>query len=312
MQAIFNKKERRFVSVPETELLYPETVIYGAAPGRRIVVSAGVHSREYVGIEAMRRLAERLRPEDMRGELHLVHAFNYDGLIERSSDVFPADGKNLNREFPGNAGGSPTQRLAAYLEENVIRGADCIIDLHSGGGCEYLVPHVYFQGAAAPEVCAHSEALARCVEVEYIVRSSTTNGFYGYAGLCGVPAIIIERGQCGLWSEDEVRQDEADVENILRFCGLLNDGISYRETKPSLIERFFHETAPLNGCWYPAHKAGDKVHNGEKLGNIRDIFGGALYECRAECEGVILYQAAALGIESGTPMIAYGELDSNA
>lgn len=312
MQMYFNKKERRFVSVAGTELAYPETVIYGACPGQRVVVSAGVHSREYVGIEALRRLAESLCPENIRGELHLIHAINYSGLIERSSDIIPADGKNLNREFPGDTDGSPTQRLAAHLEERVIRGADCIIDLHSGGGCEYLVPHVYFQSYAAPEVCARSEALARRVGVEYIVRSRATNGFYGYAGLCGVPAIIIERGQCGLWTEDEVCRDVEDVENLLRFCGVLSDGKTSRETSPRLIERFFHETAPQSGCWYPAYRVGERFRHGDKLGEIRDIFGEALYECRAECDGVVLYQAAALGIESGTPMIAYGEIDGNA
>ena len=99
-----------------------------------------------------------------------------------------------------------------------------------------------------------------------------------------------------------------DVENLLRFCGVLSDGKTSRETSPRLIERFFHETAPQSVCWYPAYRVGERFRHGDKLGEIRDIFGEALYECRAECDGVVLYQAAALGIGSGTPMIAYGEI----
>lgn len=155
-----NSKIQHFVSVPGTKLQYPETVIYGAQEGLRVTVSAGVHCREYVGIQAVIELAGSIDPKDICGELHLVHAFNYDGLICRCSDVFPSDGKNLNRVFPGSSCGTDAERLAAFLEEAIIRRCDCIIDLHSGGGYEYLTPHVYFHGAAAPEVCARSQELA--------------------------------------------------------------------------------------------------------------------------------------------------------
>lgn len=87
------KKTTEFVPVTGTRLSYPETVIYGAHAGKRVTVSAGVHCREYVGIQAVTELAQALSPEDICGELHLVHAFNYDGLICRCSDVFPSDGK---------------------------------------------------------------------------------------------------------------------------------------------------------------------------------------------------------------------------
>lgn len=311
MQDICNEKKRHFVDVPATGLSYPETVIYGASPGKHVTVSAGVHSREYVGIEAVRRLAESINPADICGELHLIHAFNYDGFIRRSCDVFPADGKNLNREFPGKADGSPTQRFAARLESQVIGVSDYIIDLHSGGGYEQLIPHVYFQHAASPEVCAQSQELARCVDVDYIVRSRATNGFYGYAGLCGVPGIIIERGQYGLWDEGEVGREIRDVENILRFLGVLDDGIPYTRRYPRLISTGHYEDAPVSGCWYPRLRAGDTVHAGEKLGEIRDIFGRLLFEYFSKADGILLYQTASLGIEAGSPMLAYGETDGN-
>ena len=111
------QKIQHYVTVPGTGLRYPETVIYGSAGGPCVTVSAGVHSREYVGVEAVCRLAQRITPESVRGEVHLIHALNFDGLLLRSNDVFPADGKNLNREFPGDPSGSETQRLAAFLED---------------------------------------------------------------------------------------------------------------------------------------------------------------------------------------------------
>ena len=120
-----------FVRVRGTELVYPETVIRGTRAGGHVTVSAGDHSREYVGIEAAKRLSLSIRPEDLRGELHIIHAVNYSGFIKRSADICPEDALNLNRVFPGDENGSSTLRLAAFLESEVIRNTDCIIDLHS-------------------------------------------------------------------------------------------------------------------------------------------------------------------------------------
>lgn len=298
-------KIQRFVPVPGTRLKYPETVIYGEHDGKCVTVSAGVHCREYVGIQAVTELARALEPKDIHGELHLVHAFNYDGLICRCSDVFPSDGKNLNRVFPGSACGTDAEKLAAFLEETVIRRSDYIIDLHSGGGYEYLTPHIYFHGAAAPDVCARSQEIAMHVNVPYAVRSQAKNGFYSHAGICGVPAVLIERGCCGLWSEEESAQDMEDVKNILRYLGVLRDGIPAVRKDPKVFDRGEYIDAPVSGCWYPCKKTGGKIRAGESLGRICDIFGKQLHEEFAKYDGVVLYQTASLGIEKGCPMIAY-------
>lgn len=296
---------QHFVQIPGTRLAYPETVIFGAHSGKYVTVSAGVHCREYVGIQAVIELARTLDPNDIYGELHLVHAFNYDGLICRCSDVFPSDGKNLNRVFPGSACGTDAEKLAAFLEESVICRSDCIIDLHSGGGYEYLTPHVYFHGAAAPEICAKSQELAMYVDVPYAVRSQAKNGFYSHAGTCGVPAVLIERGCCGLWSAAEVEQYIGDVKNMLRFIGVLRDGVSASRKNPMIFNRGEYIDAPVSGCWYPAKRTGDRISAGDSLGTICDIFGTQLHEEFAEHDGIVLYQTASLGIEKGCPMISY-------
>lgn len=300
------KKEQYFVSVPGLEVIYPETMIEGAKPGMTVTVSAGVHSREYVGIEAVNRLAAELVPEQIHGRIRLIHAVNYNGLIKRSADVCPEDGLNLNRVFPGNPEGRPTERFAAFLEEKVIRDSDCMIDLHSGGFCEELTPHVYFHGACASEINQKSQEMATYVDVPYVVRSTAKNGFYSHAGQCGVPAIILERGGCGIWSESEVLDDVKDVKNILRHLDVLCDGIDAKPRKPRVLPGGFYEDAPESGLWYPCKKVGDAVRVGEALGQIRDVFGNLLFTYVAKDNGVLLYQVASLGIEKGAPMIAYG------
>ena len=310
MQEMNGKKIQRFVSVPQTDVTYPETVIIGAREGKTVTISAGVHSREYVGMEAVNRLASELEPEQICGRLRLIHAVNYNGLIRRSSDVCPEDGKNLNRAFPGDDSGSSTQRLAAFLEREVIADSDAIMDLHSGGFCEGLTPHLYFHGVCKPEINQASQEMATYVNVPYAVRSSATNGFYSHAGQCGVPAILLERGGSGIWSEEEVLADVQDVKNVLRFLGVLQDGVAAVRQNPRVLPGGFYEDAPVSGLWYPKKKVGDRVEKGEELGQIRDAFGQLLFSYAAKEDGVLLYQTVSLGIEKNRPMIAYGIMDN--
>mgnify|MGYP000297315875 CR=1 FL=1 len=303
-----NTKKKILLHVPQTGMTIPATLICGRETGKTITVSAGVHSREYIGIEALIRLAQELTPENVQGTILLLHCCNYDGFLSRSADVVPHDGKNLNREFPGTVDGTQTQRLAAFLETEIIRNTDCLVDLHSGGFCENLIPHAYYHGAAKPEVCAASCRMARWTEAKYLVRSEARNGFYSHAGQCGVPAIILERGGCGLLQEEEVQQDLADVKNILRGLGFLQD-LPAKIFPHRLAQNGHYLNAPASGCWYPKKQPGDRLKTGELLGEIRSIYGETLFRISAEADGVLLYQTASLGIETGAPMIAYGEFE---
>lgn len=302
------KKSFDFV-VSGTEMIIPATIICGASPGKTITISAGVHSREYIGVEASIRLAQELGPELICGTVVILHSCNYDGFIQRSADVVPGDGKNLNREFPGNVNGSPTERLAAFLETEIIGKTDYIVDLHSGGFCEALTPHIYYHGAAAAEICKVSERIAELTSATYLVRSTAKNGFYSYAGQCGVPAIILERGGCGLVQEKEIQEDIADVKNILRGLGFLLDEPSSK-FEHVWIQTGYYEDAPCSGCWYPRKLPGDYICKGETIGQIRTIYGELLQSITAKENGVILYQTASLGIEKGSSMIAYGAVDA--
>lgn len=303
-----NTKKQATYRVPDTDITIPATLLCGRKAGKTITISAGVHSREYIGIETLIRLAQELTPEMVQGTILLLHCCNYKGFLSRSSDVMPQDGKNLNRAFPGAADGTPTQKLAAFLESEIIGHTDYLVDLHSGGFCEALTPHVYYHGAAAPNVCAVSRRIAELSGAEYLVRSETKNGFYSHAGQCGVPAIILERGGCGLLQEEEVQQDLADVKNILRGLGFLQD-LPAKIFPHRLAQNGHYLNAPASGCWYPKKQPGDRLKTGELLGEIRSIYGETLFRISAEADGVLLYQTASLGIKAGTPMIAYAEVE---
>ena len=301
-------KSQTMLPVAGTDMLLPVTELTGEKEGETITLSAGVHSREYAGVQALTELVQELDPRQVRGTIRLLHCCNYEGFLRRSADVVPQDGKNLNREFPGDSGGTPTQRLAAFLEQEFIERTDYLVDLHSGGFCESLTPHLYFHGTAAPDVRAVSRQMAELTTVPYLVESSAENGFYSWAGQRGVPAILLERGGCGLVEPAAIEGHKRDALRLLRGLGFLEDGEPVFPASHQVITTAFYENAPESGCWYPAKAAGDFIREGEALGEIRNLFGRVLCRVTAKVSGVILYQTASLGIEKGTSLVAYGKL----
>ena len=110
------------------------------AAGPRVGITAGVHGAEYVSIAALRRVAMELDPAAVSGSIVAVLTANPAAFAARSIYVNPLDGRNLNRTLPGDPAGSPSERLAAWLDANVIAGSDLFIDMHCGDMNEALIP----------------------------------------------------------------------------------------------------------------------------------------------------------------------------
>ena len=64
--------------------------------------------------------------------------------LARTIYYSPADGKNLNRVFPGRADGTLSERIALVLTREVIERATHVVDLHCGDGNESLRPYTYW------------------------------------------------------------------------------------------------------------------------------------------------------------------------
>lgn len=302
------EKKQVWFDIPGTELSIPCTLIAGEGKGRTVLVTAGVHCAEYVGIEAAIELSQILKPAELNGNVVILPLTNRSGFEHRTMSLVYEDGKNLNRVFPGDSEGSTADRLAYALMEGFIRHVDAYVDLHSGDGYEQLTPYVYYVGGTPAEEA--SREMVRCVNVPYAVRSNcTTGGAYNVASACGVPSILIERGGMGQSSFAEVEADVEDVCNLLRHLGVLGGAPKYREKQE--FTQVFYEYAPDYGCWHPAKRVGERFKRDEVLGEIRDYFGNVKFTCRAQAQGLMLYQTTSLTILGGGPMVAYGVLEDS-
>lgn len=299
------QKIHGFHPIPGTQLSIPYTVLEGA-PGRTALVTAGIHSAEYVGIQALMELRNEFNPEELQGKVILLPLVNRSGFENRTMSMVWEDGKNLNRVFPGNPCGSVAERLAFSIMNHFIRCADLYIDLHCGDGYETLTPYVYFVGNTPAE--EESRRLAEAVAVPCAVRSSChSGGAYNVASVAGIPSVLIERGCMGRWSRDEVDADKADVINLLRAAGMI-EGKPALYPKDFIFEEVVYEDAPATGLWYPDIQTGSRFHRGDRLGVICDYLGKKLHEVIAKTDGLMLYQTSSLNVLEKGPMVAYGVL----
>ena len=294
------------------EFTLPAAIIHGSRPGKTVLITAGVHSGEYVGIQTVMELARNLKVEKVEGTIVLIKVVNRPAFENRKGSLGLTDGKNLNRVFPGDPNGTEMERLAWAITREVFPRVDYYIDLHSGDDYEQLAAYVYYAGKASREVTEISRKMAEQVDVPYMVRSHVSSGgAYNYAASRGIPSILIERGGMGAWTREEVRSTRRDVRNILCHLGVYAGRKDYRTYYPLDVEDICYQAASQNGCWYPCKVPGDMIQKGEILGQVQDYNGKVLEICQAEYDGVILYQTGSLQVLEGGPMIAYGRIVKN-
>ncbi|ADG17302.1 Succinylglutamate desuccinylase/aspartoacylase [Paraburkholderia atlantica] len=100
--------------------------------GPVVPIMAGNHGDEYEGQILVSTLIREIDAAQVAGQLILLPQANAPAA-EAGLRTSPLDDGNLNRAFPGNPQGSPTQVIAHYIEHVLLARADYLIDLHSGG-----------------------------------------------------------------------------------------------------------------------------------------------------------------------------------
>lgn len=298
-----------YLELGQGEFRLPAAVLHGTRPGKTMLITAGVHGGEYVGIQAAIELSQKLKIQKVAGTIIIVKVINVPAFERRNGSMGLTDGKNLNREFPGNPEGTEMERLAWAVSHELQPAADYYIDLHSGDDYEQLTSYVYYAGMADEKTVSQSRRMAEQVDVPYMVRSNVASGgAYNYAASQGIPSILIERGGMGAWTSEEVRSTRRDVRNILCHLGIYQGKKDYRTYYPLDVTDICYQDASRDGLWYPFKKPGDMIREGEILGEVRDYEGGLLELSVAEYDGVILYQTGTLQVLGDGPMIAYGKI----
>lgn len=293
------------LQVPGTDVIMPVAVIRGRASGPCVCITAGVHGAEYVGIEAAIRTIGNLDPLTLVGTAVVVPIVNTPAFAARSIYICPLDGKNLNRVFPGAPEGTASERIAHTLFTSAIRRADAYVDLHGGDLSEALLPFTIYFAGAKPEIVARSRAMAEAFGISHIVAGTVSGGAFEAAAAAGIPSILPEAGGQGILDEAMVAVHVRGIRNVLAALGMVS-GAPEPTAPPVHVNRFLWLRSDHAGLFYPRVAVGDRVSEGEVLGEIRNWFGQRLAQVNSPADGEVLFLVTTLATNPGDPLLAIG------
>ncbi len=292
------------ITVAGVEVRQAVFLINGAKPGPTLVVTAGIHGAEYASAEAALRLGRALTPETLQGQVIVLPIINPTAFAARSIYITPADGKNLNRQFPGMAQGTYTQALAYWIFNEVIKRADLFIDLHGGDLVEALVPFVIHFPTGNPTVDAASVNMARVFGIDYVLQGNTPGSTYAAASQSGIPSILAEAGGQGIWTEEDIELLHQGVRRIMADQGMIDSTATWAEPTPIMLDKWAWLRAENDGFFYAKVAVGDHVTAGQDLGRVTDVFGNTIQPLQAPIDGVILFLVTSLAMNTGDPLLA--------
>jgi predicted deacylase len=262
----------------------------------RLALVAGLHGNELNGVFVLARLANFLqqiaageRPgSELLGRVRIVPAANVLGLNTRSR-LWPFDGSDLNRMFPGYGAGETSQRIARAVLE-ATAPAEWRIDVHSSNADFEELPQVRLYDATDEErQAARWLGLPAVIERPVTPTVSATLAHAWKAG--GGRSLVIQAGQAGSLQQEHCERLFRALIDLLEELGIV---LGLRLAEPENDVHFFgpRQSFPLIGehaGWFVSRlEVGQWLQAGDLVGYVYDGFAGGLRaELRAPVSGLL-------------------------
>lgn len=264
-----------------TQVLIETHIFRSAVEGPTVLVLAGVHGDEINGVEIVRKaLVENTFDRLQRGTVIAIPVLNVYGFINFSREV--PDGKDVNRSFPGNTGGSLASRIARALTKKVLPVVDFGIDFHTGGRSHYNYPQVRYS-----EGNEQARQLAQQFGAPYTLAKKPINrSLRKVAGKMGKPILVYEGGENLRFDSYAAAKGLAGLRRLLASQQMLDDE---EVLSPSLeLQNSSWVRAARAGMFQWRKSAGQPVRKGENIGFINDPYGKDSLPVTAPRNGYLL------------------------
>ena len=274
-------------------------VFRATEPGPCVLVMGGVHGDEINGVEIVRRSLEAKLFEDLkRGSVIAIPLLNIYGFINFSRQA--AEGKDINRSFPGTRDGSLAARVARVLTKKVLPLVDFGVDFHTGSRSVYNYPQIRFSRGEK-----EAEELALAFGAPYILSSKPIAKSFRKTALDQSKTILVyEGGESLRFDGVSIQKGLAGLKRLLHSKDMLDKPFAAQEM--ILFRKSTRVRAANAGIFLWSKCAGNKVFRGEKIGRIFDPYGKEEIPVFASKDGYIVSHNNAPVVNQGDALFHIG------
>ncbi|MDO4796540.1 MAG: M14 family metallopeptidase [Coriobacteriales bacterium] len=257
--------------------------------GPRIAIVTGMHGDElagqFVAYELIRRLTQS--SHNLSGVVDVYPALNPLGISARSHGV-PQFDIDLDRTFPGNAGGNLTEALAAAILDDIVGANACIVIRSSDAYIQEVSQARIETGNTGALTKIASLLNVRLVWTREPVAASQSTLAHAL-NKRRTPTLVVKMGSDIHHAENE---GAWIVEGILRLLNqmhawsgptmaLPNPQVSRGDNVSTLL-------AEEPGLFLPRSSWGEHIRSGQTIGLVVDPLEGMVrQELKAPCSGLL-------------------------
>ncbi len=283
------------------------TVARGAKPGKRGILTSGVHGDEMSSVHTVLTVMNELDPAQMSGTVMAVTDVSPPAL-ESMQRRWPNQGRgidliDMNREWPGNENGATApSRHAGLLFNRLLRpNADFAIDFHTGT-TGFEVTAFNIGGMDVPGV----KAMMELYPVGQILDNHVYPGVLHNAFMdVGIPAFTPEIGAARILDPEMIALFVEGTMNVLKLHGIVAGpmGRTGKDVTVFVGNSAFPILATAGGLVEHLVKLNDKVEAGQKVAIQRNSFGEVVAEYTSGVTGEITGQRSDAMSEPGNPLV---------
>ncbi|KAI8374035.1 hypothetical protein EDC96DRAFT_498311 [Choanephora cucurbitarum] len=286
-------------------LRLPVIVCRGTEEGPVVGITAAVHGNELNGVPCIHRVISEIDVNKLHGTVVAVPCVNVSGYLKFTREF--ADGRDLNRLFPGREDGFASQVYCYQLMNKVISQFNYLIDLHTAS---FGRVNSYYVRADMNDPI--SAIMARLQTPQIVLHNSGQDGTLRSAAAArGIRAITVEIGNPQLFQSQYVQWSYIGVMRILDHLDMYT--LAYQPTAENL--------APPNtilcskGFWIYTKTGGvlevypgvnTIIKKGDLIARIKNIFGNVVDEYYAPCSGIVIGRSSNPVAMSGDRIVHLG------
>lgn len=291
--------------VPQRVDIGPRTIdisvadFSGSAPGKTLLVTAGMDGDEYASIEAAYRLVEEFSARDFRGRLVVIPIVNIMGFWNECSQN-PIDGLFPKMRLIGKEKGSSTERLMHWISSTYAVRADGWYDAHGGAITEGVTPLLWTQRTSRT---AQLVDTLRDMHLADVFMDGRADLWSATAVLAkrGCMYTIGESGSRGKREEEDIARHTRWVHGVMHALGMIDDAPA--PVPQEVFTKVAYCMAPAEGIWRPL-PAQREVTRGDILGECVRIDSKIRRVVKAPATGVRMWWKETMALRRGDVLCA--------